>query len=173
VQAEGSQQNDEWSCSTDDWNYIEQASVNKNSNLQKFNSTAQSDLTLNSFNSVQYNLNETTQSSLVNTNRASHNFNNGIENVQPTFSTISNNWFDKSESQIDQITNIQHSFINQNIDNKKCDNVVETDDHFWVDVENREILPPESFQNDSLQVAMNNLQINDEVSNTLHYHYLL
>lgn len=102
--------------------------------------------------------------SLVNSNRPTYNLNNGIENGQHKFPTISNNWFDKTESQLEQITNIQHTFINQDVDNKKSDNIVETDENFWVDVENREILPPESFQNDSLQVAMNNLQISDEVS---------
>lgn len=71
--------------------------------------------------------------------------------------------FDKSESQIEPITSIQNTHFNQDVDGKKSDNIVETDENFWVDVENREILPPESFQNDSLQVAMNNLQISDEV----------
>lgn len=100
----------------------------------------------------------------VNSNRPTYNFNNSNENGPPTFSDTSNNWFDKSENQIEQMTNVQHAFINQEADGKKCDNIFEADDNFWVDVENREILPPESFQNDSIQGAMNNLQISDEVS---------
>lgn len=159
---ENSQQNDEWSCSTDDWNYIEQSSANKNSNLQKLNSTKNSDLPLNSYPVPDSN-NGISQS-LVNLNRPTHNFNNGIENGQHKYSVINHNWFDKSENQLDQMSNVQHIFVNQDIDNTKCDNIVETEENFWADVENREILPPESFQNDSLQVAMNNLQISDEVS---------
>lgn len=157
-----SSQNDEWSCSTDDWNYIEQSSTNKNSNIQKLSSTQNSDLPLNSHPAPDSN--NTIPQSLANSNRPTYNFNNGIENGQHTFSAVNHNWFDKTESQLEQITNVQHTFINQDNDIKKCDNIVETDDNFWADVENREILPPESFQNDSLQVAMNNLQINDEVN---------
>lgn len=121
------------------------------------NSTLNTDLTLNSYPVLDPN-NGTAQP-IVNSNRHSYNYNNGIENFQHKFPVISNNWFDKTESPLEQV---QH--INQNIESKKCDNIVETDDSFWADVENREILPPESFQNDSLQVAMNNLQISDEVS---------
>lgn len=154
---ENSQQNDEWNCSTDDWNYIEQSST-KNSNLQKLSSIQNSDLPLNSYPVPDSN-NGISQP-LVNLNKPIYNSNNGIENGQHKFSVINHNWFDKS----DQISNVQHTFVNQDIDNTKCDNIVETDENFWADVENREILPPESFQNDSLQVAINNLQINDEVS---------
>jgi len=149
--------------------------ANKNSNIQKFNSTPNSDLTLNS-RSVP-DPNNVSAQSLVNPNRPSYNFNPVIENGQHTFPAISNNWFDKTESQLEHITNIQYPFIKEDVDSKKSDNIVETDDNFWVDVENREILPPESFQNDSLQVAMSNLQINDEVSlkykNKLNSFYLI
>lgn len=105
--------------------------------------------------------------SLVNSNRHVYNFNNGIENGLHTFPINSNNWFDKSESQLDQITNTKHTVTNQAVDSNKCDNIVETDDNFWADVENREILPPESFQNDTLPIEMNKLQISDEVSSLL------
>lgn len=159
LQVESSQQNDEWSCSTDEWNYIEQSSNNKNSNAQKFN--LNSDLTFNSYSVPDPN-NGTAQP-ILNSNRPSYNYNNGIENGQHKFPAISNNWFDKTESPPEQVQpNVQH--VNQTVDSEKCDNIVETDDNFWADVENREILPPESFQNDSLQVAMNNVQISDEVS---------
>lgn len=161
MQTESSQQNDEWSCSTDDWNYIDSSTTNK-LNIQTFNPISNSDLTMNSYSVPDPN--NRSSHSLVNSNRSNYNLNNGIENGQHNFPTISNNWFDKTESQLEQITNIQHTFINQNVDNKKFDNIVETDDNFWVDIENKEILPPVSFQNDSLQVAMNNLQISDEVS---------
>lgn len=161
---ESSQQNDEWSCSTDDWNYIDQSLANKNSNIQKFNSTPNSDLTLNN-RSVPDPHNISTQV-LVNPNKPSYNFNPIIENGQ--FQAISNNWFDKTESQLEQITNVQYPFT-KDVDSKKSDNIVETDDNFWVDVENREILPPESFQNDSFQVAMSNLQINDEIDHRLDF----
>lgn len=109
------------------------------------------------------NQNNGSAQSLVNANRPFHNFNNGLENGQQTFPVGGNNWFDKSENQPEQITNVQHTSIGYDIDTKKCDNNIETDDNFWADVENSEILPPESFQNDSLQNAMNNLQISDEV----------
>lgn len=127
------------------------------------NSTQNSDTSLNYPIS---NSNNGPAHSLVNSNRPFHNFNNGFENGQQTFPVADNNWFDKSESQLEQITNVQQTPIGHeyDIDTKKCDNNVETDDNFWADVENSEILPPESFQNDSLQNAMNNLQINDEVS---------
>lgn len=163
MQVESSQhKNDEWSCSTDDWNYIEQSTNNKNSNQQKLNLTHNSDLAAHSYSVLDPN--SGAAQSLVNTNsRPSYNFNNGIENGQHKFTPIGENWFEKSDSQIEQMSNVQHSYSNQDIDNKKCDDKIETDDNFWVDVENREILPPESFQNDSLQVAMNNLQISDEV----------
>jgi len=72
--------------------------------------------------------------------------------------------FEKPESQLDQITNVQNTFVNQHTGSKKSDNIDETEDNFWADVENSEILPPESFQNESLQLAMNNLQISNEVS---------
>lgn len=72
--------------------------------------------------------------------------------------------FEKPESQFEQITNVQNTFVNQHTDSKKSDNINETEDNFWADVENSEILPPESFQNESLQLAMNNLQISNEVS---------
>lgn len=111
--------------------------------------------------------NNGTDHSLVNSNRHTYNFNNGIENGLHTFPINSNNWFDKSESQLEQITNTKHTFTNLIVDNNKCDNIVETDDNFWADVENREILPPESFQNDSLPIALNTLQISEEVSFTL------
>jgi len=101
---------------------------------------------------------------LVNSNRPTYTYKNGIENEQHTFPVVNNKWFDKPESQFEQITNVQHTFVNQHTDNKKCDNIIDTEDNFWSDVENREILPPESFQNESLQVAMNNLQISNEVS---------
>ncbi|XP_026812247.1 protein transport protein Sec16A isoform X1 [Rhopalosiphum maidis] len=159
--AESSQPNDEWSCSTDDWNYIDQSSINKNTNLQKLNSTLNSDLTLNSY-SVPDSQNGTIHS-LVNPNRSTstYNYKNGIEN-EHTFPIVNNKWFDKPESQFEQIINVQHTLVNQYTDNKKSD-IIETEDNFWADVENREILPPESFQNESLQVAMNNLQLNNEV----------
>lgn len=108
--------------------------------------------------------NNGTGHSLVNSNRHAYNFNNGIENGLHKFPINSNNWFDKSESQLEQITNTKHTVTNQAVDNNKCDNIVETDDNFWADVENREILPPESFQNDTLPIAINTLQISDEVS---------
>jgi len=101
--------------------------------------------------------------SLINSNRPTYNVNSVIENGKHNLSAISNNWFDKSESKFEQITKVHYPFI-KDVDSKKLVNIVDTDDNFWVDVENREILPPESFQNDSLQVAINNLQINDEVS---------
>lgn len=111
--------------------------------------------------------NNGTAHSLVNSNRHTYNFNNGIENEVNTFPVNSNDWYNKSESQLEQITNTKHTITNQAVDNDKCDNIVETDDNFWADVENREILPPESFQNDTLPIAMNTLQISDEVSFTL------
>lgn len=159
---ECSQQNDEWSCSTDDWNFIDTSSINKSSNAQKFNSIPNSDLTSSSY-PVQDFDNGMTQPQ-VNLNRPTYNYNNSNENGPPKFPANSNNCSDKSENQIKQMTNVQHAFINQEADNKKGDNIFEADDNFWVDVENREILPPESFQNDSVQGAMNNLQISDEVS---------
>lgn len=107
-----------------------------------------------------------TSQSIVNSNRPIHSVNNGIENGQHKFSVINHNWFDKSDSQHEQITNVQHTCISKDA-NKKNDNIIGVDDNFWADVENREILPPESFQNDSLPIAMNNLQISDEVSNKL------
>lgn len=110
--------------------------------------------------------NNSTVQSQLSINRPTYNYNNGIKNEQQKFS-VSNNWFDKSDSQPEQINNVQYTFINQDIDNRKSDNIVETEDNFWADVENREILPPESFQNDSLQAAMNNLQISNEVSNKM------
>lgn len=121
-------------------------------------------MTLNS--SSVFDPNNGASQSIVNSNKSSYNYNNGIENSQHTFPAISNNWFDKTEGPLDQVKlNVQN--INQNVDSKKCDSIFGTDDSFWADVENREILPPESFQNDSLQVAMNNLQISDEVSSKL------
>lgn len=103
-----------------------------------------------------------TPKSTINSNRPIYNINNGIENGQHKYSVINHNWFDKSENQHEQITNVQLTCISQDFD-KKSDNIG-IDDNFWADVENREILPPELFQNDSLPVALNNLQINDEVS---------
>lgn len=164
MQTESSQQNDEWSCSTDDWNYIEQSSTTKNSNIQTYSANINSDLTSNSYPVPDPN-NGTGHSS-VNSNIHAYNFNNGLENGLHTFPINSNNWFDKSGSQLEQITNTKHTVTNQAVDNK-CDNIVETDDNFWADVENREILPPESFQNDTLPITMNTLQISDEVSFTL------
>lgn len=155
-----SSQNDEWSWGTDNWNSIDQPTTNKK-NIQKFNSTQNSDLTSNNYSVPD--LNNRSSQSLVNSNRPTYNVNNGIENGQHIFPTISNNWIDKTERHLEQITNLQHTYTNQDIDNKKSENIIETDDIFCV-VENREILPPESFQNDSHQVAMNNLQISDEVS---------
>lgn len=140
---------------------IDQSSINKNTNAQKLNSTLNSDLTLNSY-SVPDSQNGTIHS-LVNSNRSTYNYKNGIENEHSTFPIVNNKWFDKPESQFEQITNVQHTLVNQYSDNKKSD-IIETEDNFWADVENREILPPESFQNESLQVAMNNLQLNNEVS---------
>lgn len=162
LQAESSQLNDEWSCSTDDWNYIDQSTTNKNTNQQKFNSTLNSDLTLNSYSVPDSH--HVTNNSLVNSNRSTYNYKNGIENehISPIVNNIK--WFDKPESQFEQITNVQHTYVNQYTDNKKSDNIIESEDNFWADVENREILPPESFQNESLQDAMNNLQISNEVS---------
>ncbi|XP_003241201.1 protein transport protein Sec16B isoform X1 [Acyrthosiphon pisum] len=157
--AEPSQPNDEWSCSTDDWNYIDQSSTNKNTNQQKFNSTLNSDLTQNRY-SVPDTHNGTTYS-LVNSNRPTYNYKNGIEDEQHSFPV--NNGFEKPESQFEQITNVQNTFVNQNTDNKKSDNINEIEYNFWADVENSEILPPASFQNESLQLAMNNLQISNEV----------
>lgn len=160
MQAISSQQNDEWSCSTDDWNYIEQsATINKNSS-PKFNPTLNSDLSFN--NHSVPDPNSGTAQSLVNENRSSNNFHSVVENGQCTLPPVVNNWFDKSEYQHEH--SLQHNINNQSfVNNKICDNSIETDDNFWVDVENREILPPESFQNDSLQDAMNSLQISNEV----------
>lgn len=160
IQAETSQPNDEWSCSTDDWNYIDQSSTNKNTNQQKFNSNLNPDLTQNRY-SVPDTHNGTTYA-IVNSNRPIYNYKNGIENEQHTFP--GSNVFEKPESQFEQITNVQNTFVNQHTDSKKSDNINETEDNYWADVENSEILPPESFQNESLQLAMNNLQISNEVS---------
>lgn len=160
VQAESSPQNDEWSCSTDDWNYIEQSSITNKNGSQKFNSCLNSDLTYNNYSVPDPN--SGTAQSLVNQSRPLYNFNSVTENGQHTLHPVGNDWFDKSEYQHEQINSLQHN-VNQDFVNSKCDNIVETDDNFWIDVENREILPPESFQNDSLQDAMNNLQISNEV----------
>lgn len=161
MQVDSSQLNDEWSCITDEWSYIEQPAITMNSNVQKLNSNINSDSTLNNYSVQDSNIG--TAQSLVNQDRPPYIFNNGNENGQYKYSLAGNNWFDKSENQIEQMVNVQHN-INQDFVGKKCDNTIETDDNFWVDVENREILPPESFQNDSLQAAMNNIQINDEVT---------
>lgn len=126
------------------------------------NSTLHSDLTWNNY-SVPDAHNGTAQS-LNNSNRPTYNYKNGIENEQHTYPVVNNKWFEKPENQFEQTTNAQHKFVNQHTDNKTFDNVIETEGNFWADVENSEILPPESFQNESLQVAMNNLQISDEVS---------
>lgn len=121
-----------------------------------------SDLPLNSY-PVSDSFNGTPQS-IVNSNKTIHNVNNGIENGQHKFSVINHNWFDKSENQHEQIINVKHTCISQDVDSKENDDSIGVDENFWADVENREILPPESFQNDSLPVDMNNLLISDEVN---------
>lgn len=160
MQAESSQQNDEWSCSTDDWNYIEQTATTNKNGSQKFNSGLNSDLTLNNYSIPDPNIGNA--QSLVNQSRPPYNFNSVTEKGQNTLHPVGANWFDKSEYQHEQMNSLQYN-VNQDFVNNKCDNIVETDDNFWIDVENREILPPESFQNDSLQDAMSNFQISNEV----------
>ncbi|XP_050443155.1 uncharacterized protein LOC126847123 isoform X2 [Adelges cooleyi] len=161
---ESSRQNDEWSWGNE-WSYVDQSAKNKSLNTQQ-NTNPQSienlDTSLNDSYSISAATNESTQPTVTNC-AVSNNIDNRMENGQHNFAMHSNNWFEKSDSQSELFSNTKaYSNIHPENDvNKKFINVVEHEDNFWADVENREILPPESFQNESIQVAMNSLQINN------------
>ncbi|XP_050538413.1 uncharacterized protein LOC126903883 isoform X4 [Daktulosphaira vitifoliae] len=163
---ENSQQNDEWSWGgSDDWGYVDQTKNSKIYNTQQnvdlygsgnYHSSSPSNQHLSSNSG-------TSQPTILNNSEQSYD--NGIENGH-NFTNPNTNWYRNSEnlSNSVQSTITNNSYLqNESIGHKKINNVTENEGNFWTDVENSEILPPESFQNDSLQNAMNNLQISNEV----------